>query len=148
MATTYTNPAIIAMQTGKAICIAESVEMDRNFKTTSCTWKMLGFDKSSKLVGYNYQLKSQDLDLACVPQMERFIVPMRTNAPAKPIAKAQWVAGKTPAQCVADALNSAVKGCYFTTTNSVVVTASDGSGFIGEANYFIVGNTFYVTAIY
>lgn len=99
------------LKAGKAICTNLDVRMDNKCANVlSATWQMVGFNKAGELVGYNYQLKAEDFKSAydaCFLQVR-----MKTSEPSKFIAKAQWAFGKTPAECVAQALNEQkIDGC-------------------------------------
>ena len=137
------------LKAGKAICTNLDVRMDNKCaNVTSATWQMLGFNKAGQLVGYNYQLKAEDFKSAydaCFLQVR-----MKTSEPSKFIAKAQWAFGKTPAECVAQALNEQkIDGCFFVAKNATTVYTKDANQHeIADVTYVFYKDSFYITSIY
>lgn len=149
MATTINNNIVSQLSAGKFICTDHNVENNRAGDVVAATWQLVGFDKKTgKLVGYTYQLAKEDLNMAYEPMFRNLVINSRKTAPHSCIAKAQWVQGKTPAQCVADALNASKQKNHFVAYNATTVHTHDHKGVIADVYYIIVGDTFYVQSIY
>ena len=149
MATTTNTNIINQLSAGKFICTDHNVE-NRAGDVVAATWQLVGFDKSTgKLVGYTYKLAKEDFNMAYEPMFRNLVINSRKTAPHSCIAKAQWVQGKTPAQCVADALNALPKQKHhFVAYSATVVHTHDQKGAIADVYYIVAGDTFYVQSIY
>ena len=150
MATTTNNNIVSQLMAGKFICTDHNVENNNHGEVVAATWQLVGFNKETgKLVGYTYRLAQEDFAQAYEPMFRNLVVHAKKTAPHSYIAKAQWVQGKTPAQCVADALNALPKQKhYFVAYSATTVHTNDHKGAIADVYYILVGDTFYVQSIY
>ena len=150
MATTTNTNIVNQLSAGKFICTDHNVENNKAGDLTAATWQLVGFHKETgKLIGYTYKLAKEDFNMAYEPMFRNLVVHAKKNAPHSYIAKAQWVPHKTPAQCVADALNALPKQKHhFVAYSATVVHTHDQKGAIADVYYIVAGDTFYVQSIY
>ena len=138
---------IEACKAGRAACIGSTFSYTRDGDVKTAHFEFVGFSKATgALHKYRYEAVKSELANSHSAFEMNGKVCFQMRPPRQYDAKGEWVAG-TPINVAAAALANTIDGqpgCYAVANNIALVVWSDGSSYIGEVSYVLVGNMIYI----